>query len=259
MADTRVTGKTLSYTHNSVEQNILNLSTDFSYATENKTNSGTTGDGIETLGLRSTFTYDIEAYLFDGSGNEITGDTLSITIGGSTVRCISIDYDKQYDTADATTCASTPGVTEVLGTRHTSTTTVVAGMYKETADRLLPGGTADTAVVLTFKTGFTVTGNCLVVSQTDTSDANAGNFVEITLTLNWQDSPVEVGVVGDFVMNTPTPFVITYDTGTSTNKAVSGNCLVLGRTISANVNEGTRVTYNCQATDAIAKTVASDA
>ena len=61
-----VTGKTIKYLQNSVEQNITGMTTDLGYNLADITSSGTSGEGMESVAIRGTMNVTVDAILYDG-------------------------------------------------------------------------------------------------------------------------------------------------------------------------------------------------
>lgn len=247
-----VTGKTIKYLQNSTEHNITGFTPDLSYAMADITSSGTAADGMESVALRNTFGLTIDAILYNGSSNEVTGKTLAITVGGSSFLCTAATYDVAYTTEDITNSGTDSDSTEVIGIRQKITSTVDAIMKRDTADLLLGSAPTSQAIVLTFDTGVTVTGNGIINQESISAEVNG--LVTVSYSIEWQGVPTEL-LIGSLTMNTSQSFEVIFETGVVANKEITGNIILTGKTVTAGINDVTTISYTGQATGAITKAI----
>lgn len=250
-----VTGKTLKLTVNNVEQtNVRKVDFDRNFTMVDATNTGTTGAGKESIPVRAKTTMNIEAELQTGAGVKITGATLSVTIGGQAFLAQSVDYNQQYDEFDATnTGTASPNMASVAG-RFKATSSFTVLMSRATADKVVDAAPASVAVVITFATGATITGNAILHQMSISDEVNGACL--ITYNAEWQGVPVEVGI-GTLTMATEQTFALVFETGSSTNKEITGNLILLSKSISSGVNEDTVLSYSGSVNGAITPAVYS--
>jgi len=173
-------------------------------------------------------------------GAKITGKTLAITIAAGTFKGITAEYAKTYTELDGTTTATTaPNMKSVAG-RHKITGSFTALMYRDTADLIVNASPAEQAVVITFATGLTITGNA-ILHQISISDAVDG-IVQVTYNLEWQGVPTEVGI-GYLTVGTEQDCEIIYEKGTTTNKEITGTVVLLSMTVSSDTNGEASLSY----------------
>ena len=286
-----VTGKTLHYWQNSLEQAIDGISnfdraytmleaTDTSVASPGKASTSgraktsidfasnlraVLGAEVATGTLTAGTVYQVTAKdtvlsaysvgeLFTAAGTEtmsstdkvkplgakLTGKTLAVTIGGSTFKCITANYDVNYDEFDATdTSVTSPNMSSTSG-RAKVTSQLTALMYRDTADQITNADISAQAVVVTFASGITVTGNA-TLHQMSISDS-VNDICKVTYNLEWQGMPTEVGI-GYLTMATEQTCQIIWEKGSSTNKEITGTVLLLGKSVTSDVNSDAKVTY----------------
>jgi hypothetical protein len=173
-------------------------------------------------------------------GAEITGGTLEVSIGG-TYACTAADYVVKYGEADSTTTSTDPTSMESVALRMKATSKFEALMYRTTANRITNSAPASTAIVLTFKPGTTVTGNA-ILHQMSIVDA-VNDKVKVTYNAEWQGVPVEVNC-GFMTLASALACNKVYETGSGTNNEISGTAILLGKSITADVNSETKISYD---------------
>lgn len=246
-----VTGRTLKFIFGS-EIPVKGVNFDNQHAELDSTTTATLNGGTESVAGRAKRAISVTAELYTAGGVKVTGSTLGITIATVAYKATSIDYDVQWNEADSTTTSTDADSTEVVGVRRKGTTTVQAIMYRETADQIAATTPVAKAVVLTFATGVTVTGNALIHQESLQDEVNG--LCTVTLSLAWQGVPTEANI-GAIALNTEDECEIIYETGAVTNKEITGTAIFLQRTISCEVNGDAQVTYNGFFNGAIEKAV----
>ncbi len=299
-----VTGKTLKYYQNGVEQAIKSINFGRQAALLDATNSSTASAGTESVTgrIKSTIKIDTDmlnvlgaevvtgtltagskylvtasATTFDGlwavgdifesdgtetaSGTEkvkplgakITGKTLSMTVGGSAFKVTNMTFEKKFAEIDSTTSATASPYSEAVTGRIKYTSKVDCIMYRTTAEQI-SGDPTSQAVVLTFATGLTVTGNALF-HQMDITDEVSG-ICKVSYQMEWVGAPVEVGI-GYLTCGTSQTFAVIFEKGTSTNKALTGNVVLTDMSVSADVNQDVKISYSGTVNGAITPSVYS--
>ena len=286
-----VTGKTLRYWQNSVEQAVKSVSFDRNFTMLDSTSTATTSPGKESLPGRAKSTLTIDADLLDVLGAEIssgtltagtkyqvtavdtvlaaysvgeifeaagtetmsatdkvkplgaklTGKTLAVTIGGSSFKCTNVEYAVAYDEFDGTSTSTTAPNMESISGRAKMTSKFDVIMYRTTADQITNSSPSSVAVVITFASGITVTGNAILHQMGIVSEVN--DIVKVTYSAEWQGVPTEVGI-GYLTMATQQTCQMIWESGSSTNKEITGNVLLLSKTISSDVNDEAKISYN---------------
>jgi hypothetical protein len=173
-------------------------------------------------------------------GAEITGGTLAVSIGG-TYSCTAADYNVKYGETDSTTTSTDPTSMESIALRMKATSKFEALMYRTTANKITNAAPASVAVVLTFKTGTTVTGNA-ILHQMSIVDA-VNDKVKVTYNAEWQGVPTEVNC-GFMTLASALACKKIYETGSGTNNEITGTAILLGKSITADVNAETKISYD---------------
>jgi len=301
-----VTGKTLKYFQNSIEQAVKSVAFDRNFTMLDTTNSSTAGAGIESAPGRAKSTVKVVTDLLDVLGTEvvtgtlvagtkylvtggtitetqgsftigkifqsdgtgtasainkvkplgakITGKSLTATIGGSSFLVTNLDYSIKYNELDATTSGTASPNSEIVTGRAKVTSKFDCIMYRTTADYILNAAPSAQALVLTFSSGLTVTGTA-ILSQMSISDEVSG-VCKVTYNAEWQGIPTEVGI-GYLTMATSQIFQCVWETGTSTNKAITGSLTLVEKTISADVSNDVSISYSGSINGAITPAIYS--
>jgi hypothetical protein len=203
-----------------------------------------TSDGTET----ATGTEKVKLH-----GDEITGGSLALSIAG-TFKCTAMDYSFKMNTADSTTTATDSSSTEEIALRSVATSKIDCIMYRDTADKVTNSTPTATALVLTFKTGTTITGTGVFKQMSITDDING--IVKVSYQIDWVGLPVEVNC-GFLEMGVSNSCQRIYETGTSTNKEITGNAIFTEKTITADVNSEVKISYSGTFVGAITPSVYS--
>lgn len=288
-----VTGKTLKYFQNSVEQAVKSVNFDNNFTMLDSTSTAVASPGMESVPGRAKRTLKVEADLLTALGSElatgstvvgtkylvtmgpiddveathaagtiytattnatldsthkvkvlgskITGKTLAVTIGGSSFAATNASYDVKYSELDSTTTATTTPGTEVVTGRAKVTSKFDALMYRATAEKLLNAAPTAVAIVITFDSGITVTGNGIIHQESISNEVNG--ICKVSYTVEWQGMPTEVGI-GYLTMATQQTFSVVYETGSSTNKEITGNVIMTDKSVSSDVSGDTKISYS---------------
>lgn len=290
MAGEKVTGKTLKYWQNSVEQAINSLSFGRQFTMLEATTTATTSPGTESTPGRAktpitintplltalgaevttgTLTAGVKylvtavdtvlsAYsvgeIFTAAGTEamsstdkvkalgakVTGKDMSMTYAGGAYGITEFNYNVTYTEFDGTTTATaTPNMDSVAG-RHKITSSITTIMARDAADKLINAAPSAIALVITLGTSLTITGNAIFSNMNITDEVNG--IVLVTYDLEWQNVPVEVGI-GYLTLATEQAAEIIYETGSSTNKEVTGTVLLLTKSVSSSATGDTLIDY----------------
>jgi hypothetical protein len=173
-------------------------------------------------------------------GTKQTGKEMSVTIGGSAFAVQQITYETNYNELDATTSATAAPNMESTSGRAKRTTQFTCLMYRTTADQIVNAAPSGVAVVLTFASGITVSGTAILHQVSITDEVNG--IVQVTYNAEWQGVPTDTGI-GYLTLATQQAAEIIYETGSSTNKEITGNVILLTRSVSSDTNGDTLITY----------------
>lgn len=269
MLDSTTTGTTAPGSESVVgrTKRTAKIDADFHDVLGGEISTGTLTAGTKYLVTAGTVDTHAVGTIFESDGTEqctvdnkvkplglkITGKTLAVSIASSTFACTSIDYAVKYTEFDSTTTGTATPSTEVVAGRFKATSKFEALMYRTTADLITASAPSSVAVVLTFASGLTVTGNAVLHQLSISDDVNG--IVKVTYNAEWQGVPVEVGI-GDLAMATAQACAIIYETGT-TNKAITGTLILMGKTVSSDTNGDAKISYDGALNGAITKTVYS--
>lgn len=205
-----------------------------------------TGGTVETHTLGTIFTSDGTETLSSTNkvkalGSKITGKDLSVTISGSPFLCTNAEYGVTYNEIDVTTSSTPSPNTEAIVSRAKFTAKFDCIMYKSTAELIANDAPVAVPVVITFATGITVTGNAILTQMSITDEVKSA--CKVTYQAEFQGLPVEVGV-GYLTLGTTQTFQLIFETGTTTNKQITGNVNLVSKSITVDVSNDAAVTYN---------------
>jgi len=187
-------------------------------------------------------------------GSLITGGTLAITIGGSTRKITVIDYVEKLDEFPATTTGTNPYNKDIATGRAAITSKIDMIMYDNEADDLVNASPTAKAIVITWKTGNTITGNA-IFSNIDIP-ASVEGIVKVSASVEWQGVPTVVGC-GYLSLGTSQTYKAIYKVGSTTNKEVAGYITLTGRTFSCDAEKDAKIVYEGKLTGAITPAVAN--
>jgi len=187
-------------------------------------------------------------------GAKLMGKGASITIGGSAWPLTSFKFDEQYGSFDVTDSTTSAEYVDKIAGRATRTTSLECIMLSDAADNLTASPAA-AATVVTIASGITITGNAIFKKKTWNISAK-GDAVEVSYELNWV-GPVTLVVTNMLTPAVSTAFELIGVTGTSTNKEVTGNAIVMSRSIDFDVNSAVKVSYSLDCVGALTYAVAN--
>lgn len=205
---------------------------------------GTITEGAVTYAVGTIFT-SAGGGTLDGShkvkplGAKLLGKSIACTLAGSTP-VTSLKYDEEYGEYDTTDSASTGDSTEWVTGRAKRTGAIEVIMTAADADKLTTAPVAQ-ALVMTFGSGLTLTGNAVLKKKASVSNAK-GDVVKTSYDLNWVGSVVST-LADVLTPAVSTATIIMWIPGVSTNKQVSFNAIVVATSIEADVNSLVKVTY----------------
>jgi len=236
-----VTGATLIVNWDSNPVKVKSFNFTNQYANLDSTSSATTNSGTESVAGRGKRSFKIDSHLYDGSAVKITGANLAVTLGGATFKATNLTFEMNYTELDATNTGTDANGTEFVGGRIKCTSKFDAIMYRDTAEKLTDAIPTPIACVITFKSGVTVTGNVLLHQEDITDDVNG--ICKVSYSADWVGFPTLVAV-SQFTFNTEETLQVIWETGSGTNKEVSGTAIILGMSVSVDVNGDANVTYS---------------
>ena len=172
-------------------------------------------------------------------GVKLIGKNIACTLTSS-VPVTSLKYSEEYGEYDTTDSGSTGDSTEWVTGRAKRTGSVELIMTAADADKITTSP-ASQAAVFTFGAGLTLTGTVILKKKSSVSNAK-GDVVKTSYDMNWIGSVVST-LADVLTPAVSTATIIVWKPGTSTNKQVSFNAIVVGTTIEADVNSLVKVTY----------------
>lgn len=225
-----VTGKTLKYFQNGIEQEVNSVSPDFAFDILNKTTSATPAPGKESTTGRVTRTLKIDTYLFTVMGAEINSGTLTsgqkylVTLGTIGSHAVGEIFQ-----SDGTETCDTDNKVKPLGEKVTGKTLAV---------------TFDSSSFLMKKCDYNISYDKLSKTTSVTpppgKEITTGRFKSTT-----QLEALMYRETADLIENSSPevkPVVITFAPGVT----VSGNALVHQISITDEVEGIVAVTYNIE-------------
>lgn len=251
---TEVTGGTLKLSVNSIEQEIKGISWDRNVNLLDATTTSSANGSSESVPGRAKTTLKIDADLFDGSSVKVTGANMSVTLGGNPFKVTNAEYTKTYTELDATTTATDPTGTASTAGRYKATVKFDTLMYRETADKITASAPTAQTCLITFKTGVSVTGQAILNQESISDEVNG--ICKVSYSGEYTGEVTETGL-GALTMATEQPFVITFEDGTTTDKAITGNLIVLQKTVTSDTNGDAKVSYSATINGAITKAIYS--
>jgi hypothetical protein len=279
-----VSGLTGKFFYDSVEQAVKKADIDMSFNMADSTSTATNPLSTESIALRATRTIKVDALLYDAFGTEIVTGTLTlgkkylVTASASTfdgkwavgslftsdgtetatgTEKVKLHGDEITGGSLALSIAGTfkdSSSTEEIALRSVATSKIDCIMYRDTADKVTNSTPTATALVLTFKTGTTITGTGVFKQMSITDDING--IVKVSYQIDWVGLPVEVNC-GFLEMGVSNSCQRIYETGTSTNKEITGNAIFTEKTITADVNSEVKISYSGTFVGAITPSVYS--
>ena len=174
-------------------------------------------------------------------GAKLPGKSIICSIGGANTAVTSMKYDETYGEFDSTDSSTTGDGTEWI-TGRTKRTTSVELIMQDTVADLLTTNPASQAIILTFGTSLTLTGNGIFQKKSTTSPAK-GDMVKVSYDLLWQGAVVST-LARTLAMGASTATIVRWKGwGATTQKQVSGNAIVMSKSIEVDVNSMAKITY----------------
>ena len=190
-------------------------------------------------------------------GAIINGKTAACSVGGTVVPVTNFKYSAKWDETDTTDSSSSADIKESTIGRAERTSSIELIQTKEDAD-LLTSSPVSKAVILTFDSGITITGNAIFTKKGGLTASSKSDVVKVSYDLTWLGVPVMAGF-NLIPANTSAAVKLVYAKGASTDKAYSGSGIVTGYDISIDASKGesAKVDYNLTYTTAVTETVAN--
>jgi hypothetical protein len=196
------------------------------------TTSTTTGDGKSKTLIRKTVQVKVESIL-KASGAEITGNTLAMTVGGTSVPTTKVDYEVAYDEKKITNASSPAGFHEFGAVRAD---------YKGKVDVFMEG-TADLAIsntalatVITFASSHTVSGSAKFADKSPLGNVN--EFTKNSYSFSFEGAPTETGL--GLVGGVKKHCLIEFATG----KTMAGEAILFTKSVSSEVDKEVKLSYS---------------
>lgn len=173
-------------------------------------------------------------------GEVLNGKNISCSIAASPVPVTMLKFSEAYGEFDATDSSTTGDATEFISGRAKRTSSIELIQTQEDADAL-ESDPEPQAVVLTFGSGLTISGNATFRKKTTVSNS-LGDMVKTSYELSWN------GAVANTLFGLLTPAVdkdatIIWAKGT-TNKEVDGTLMILSTEIDADAQGLVKATYS---------------
>ena len=172
-------------------------------------------------------------------GAEMFGKNMACSIGGSSVPVVSLSYNRTYGEFEATDTDTTGDATEFEAGRVKTVSTIEMIMYSEDADLLITDP-ASQAIILTFASGYTLTGNATFKKKGIITIAK-GDLTKVTYDVTWNGAIVST-ILTELSLGTSKACEIIYEEGT-TNKEQTGNVILFTESISGDVSSVITVNY----------------
>lgn len=172
-------------------------------------------------------------------GAEMFGKNMACSIGGSSVPVVSLSYNRTYGEFEATDSDTTGDATEFEAGRVKTVSTLELIMRSETAD-LLDSSPASQAIILTFASSYTLTGNATFKKKGIVA-ISKGDLTKVTYDVTWNGAIVSTILI-ELPLGISKATEIRYEEGT-TNKEQVGNVILFTETISGDVSSLILVNY----------------
>lgn len=213
------------------EIEIKNISVNVKLDEDESTTSQTTGDGKDKTLIRKTYQANVETIL-KASGAEITGNTLAMTVGGSSTHITKVDYNVAYDENKITNSGSPAGFHE-FGSVRAEYKGKIDAYLEDGADLAL--GNTSLATVITLATGHTITGSAKFSDKNPVGDVNAYTKNSYSFSFDGAPTEVSIGLAGGLKK----PCVIEYASG----KTYTGTAIVFTKNVSSEVDKNVKINY----------------
>ena len=208
---------------------------------------GTITEGAKTYAVGTIFISDGTGTATSSNkvkplGATVNGKTIACTVAAATVPVTNLKFSLKYDENDATDSSSSADLKEFVLGRGERTSTIEMIQTKEDADLLSSAPTAK-AVVFTFDTGVTISGNAVFTKKGGLTASSKSDLVKVSYDLSWVGVPTLTGL-NLIPANTPGTTKLVYAKGASTDKAYSGTGVISGYDISADSTKGENIKVN---------------
>lgn len=224
------------------EIDVANVSLSVQATEKGTTTSGTTGDGKESTIIRKKYSVKIEGPLENSSGKKITGNTLALSVGGVAKNVTKVDYEVQYDEHNTTNASTPAGFTHSTAVRASRKGKLELWVEDE-ADISLEDTAA--AVVITFDTGHTVTGNAKFSDKAPQGEVEGVSKNSYSMT--FQGAPIEVGL--GLAMATKKKCLIEFATG----KTYSGDAICFSKAVASGADDELKISHTIVFVDTVAE------
>lgn len=222
------------------EIDVANVALSVAATEKGTTTSTTAGDGKESTIIRKKYSVKVEGTLENASGKKITGNTLALTVGGVAKNITKVNYEVQYDEHNTTNSSTPAGFTHSTAVRASRKGKMDIWVEDE-ADIALEDTAA--AVVITFDTGHTVTGNAKFSNKDPQGEVEGVSKNSYALT--FQGAPTEVGL--GIPMAVKTDCLIEFATG----KTYSGKAIAFGKVADCEADGELKMSYTIVFVDTV--------
>jgi hypothetical protein len=173
-------------------------------------------------------------------GKKTKGKNMTLSLAGSNFPVSDFDFDLKYDELDASDTSSGGGAeTEVSRAERESK--IVAIMKDNVAEKLVYNSDpVEQSAVFQFADDCRVAGALLILGQN--IESKVDDIVKANYTCKWLGAPIETnfGLPAGEIK----PFKIIYKRGATTNKEISGNCIITSKTIKGQYKGTGTISYN---------------
>lgn len=246
----KVLGKLTKFAFDGAEVPIVSSNYDEALTVIDVTDSGSAGDGKETVVSRATRTLQVTRILKNGGGVKQVGANSKLTFNSVDYPVTSINYEVSYDEIDTTDSATAQGATEFevgFAERKTS-----LDYWLKDGSAEIVNGTSQSATLL-FATGISVTGSFR--PDTKKVSGEVKGAVKATTSGVWQGAVAEL-LLG-LTMATKKAVVLTFKDGATTDKAIAGEALITNKQVTSEVNGDIKITETLKFVGAVTETVAN--
>lgn len=159
------------------------------------------GDDVSSAVLKPEITMSLSRLFKDDSGNALTGEDLAVTWDGTEIAVTELTYTETVGEINTGDNSDTDIIT--YGIDRIKRTVEFTHIMRNNEDDLLTGNTGET-LLITFKTGCTISGTCKLISKGVTT--SLGNYVGVTYQGEYQGTVTLTGI--DSLITTDTGYVL---------------------------------------------------
>lgn len=246
----KVLGKLAKFSFNSLDVPLKSTDFDEGFDVIDVTDNATSGDGKETVISRATRTITIEGIHKNSGGDKITGKNMLFTHNSVPYKVTDMSYEVNFDEIDLTDSGTSGDGTEIDIGRAERKVSLDCFILNSAAE--IVRGIAQAATLL-FATGVTVAGSFRPEGIKIKTELKAGDKVTISGAFQGAVTESNMGLVG----GTSAPFVLNYDDGTVSDKAISGTAILMSKKFSANVKGEVTLSYTFKVSGGITETLKS--